>query len=62
MKLQLLNFTPLDNKNLMGFTIGRVEEQKKLIKNVSSGIPTLVLGKPGVGKTHLLFLLRKHLS
>jgi len=45
---------------ILDFTIGRHEEFKKMVKNANDGIPTLLLGKPGVGKTHLLFLLRTH--
>jgi len=46
---------------LLKFTIGRQEEFKQMQKNLSNGIPTLLLGKPGIGKTHLLDLLCKHL-
>jgi chromosomal replication initiation ATPase DnaA len=47
---------------ILGFTIGREEELKKLIKNLNDGVPTLLLGKPGVGKTHLLDLFCQHLD
>ena len=47
---------------LLDFTIGREEELKKMFKNIDDAIPTLLLGKPGVGKTHLLYLLRRHLE
>jgi chromosomal replication initiation ATPase DnaA len=45
---------------ILDFTIAREEELKKMIKNANEQIPTLLLGKPGTGKTHLLFLLRKY--
>lgn len=35
------------------FTIGRSEELKTLLTNCKRGIPTLILGKAGLGKTHL---------
>lgn len=44
------------------FTIGREEELKKIIKNVEESIPTLLLGKPGTGKTHLLKILCQYLK
>jgi len=47
---------------ILDFTIGRDEELKKVFKNLDDGVPTLLLGKPGVGKTHLLYLLREHLE
>jgi len=47
---------------ILDFTVGREEELKKMFKNVKDGIPTLLLGKPGVGKTHLLFLLCRYLD
>lgn len=46
---------------ILNFTIGREEELKKALKNIDQGVPTLLLGKPGVGKTHILYLLKKHL-
>lgn len=49
-------------QQLLNFTIGREEEIKKLIKNLDEGIPTLLLGKPGTGKTHILKLLCQHLK
>ncbi len=50
------------NQQLINFTIGREEELKKMLKNVEEGVPTLLLGKPGTGKTHLLFLLCQYLK
>ena len=50
------------NLQVLDFTIGREEERKKLIKNANEGIPSLLLGKPGTGKTHLLKLLCRHLK
>ncbi|MEW6008228.1 MAG: ATP-binding protein [Candidatus Omnitrophota bacterium] len=50
------------DQHLLNFTIGREEELKKLIKNLDEGIPTLLLGKPGTGKTHILKLLCQHLK
>lgn len=50
------------NQQSINFTIGREEELKKLIKNLEEGIPTLLLGKPGTGKTHLLQLLCQYLK
>lgn len=47
---------------MMNFTVNREEELKKMIDNLKRGIPTLLLGKPGVGKTHLLYLLRQYLD
>ena len=47
---------------ILDFTVGREEELKKMFKNVKDGIPTLLLGKPGVGKTHLLYLLCRYLD
>ncbi|MBI2495751.1 MAG: ATP-binding protein [Candidatus Omnitrophica bacterium] len=35
-------------------TVGRDEELKTLLANAKRGIPTLILGKSGLGKTHLL--------
>jgi len=35
-------------------TIGREEELRTLLANAKRGIPTLILGKSGLGKTHLL--------
>jgi len=35
-------------------TVGRDEELKTLLSNCKRGIPTLILGKSGLGKTHLL--------
>jgi len=43
------------------FTIDREEELKTLFKNLNKKIPTLIVGKPGVGKTHLLFKLKERL-
>lgn len=50
------------NQQLINFTIGREEELKKMVKNAEDGIPTLLLGKPGTGKTHLLKLLCQYLK
>lgn len=47
--------------NLTNFTLAREEELKKMLKNLSENIPTLLLGKPGTGKTHLLNLLCSYL-
>lgn len=44
------------------FTINREEELKTLFKNLNKKIPTLIVGKPGVGKTHLLFKLKERLK
>jgi chromosomal replication initiation ATPase DnaA len=44
------------------FTINREEELKTLFKNLNKKIPTLIIGKPGVGKTHLLFKLKEKLK
>jgi len=44
------------------FTIDREEELKTLFKNLNKKIPTLIVGKPGVGKTHLLFKLKERLK
>jgi len=44
------------------FTINREEELKTLFKNLNKRIPTLIIGKPGVGKTHLLFKLKERLK
>lgn len=46
----------------INFTIGRQKELKKMTKNLEEGIPTLLLGKPGTGKTHLLLLLCQYLK
>jgi len=35
-------------------TVGRDEELRALLSNAKRGIPTLILGKSGLGKTHLL--------
>jgi len=48
--------------NLTDFTIAREEELKKMLKNLGENIPTLLLGKPGTGKTHLLNLLCSYLK
>lgn len=50
------------NLQILDFTIGREEERKKMIKNAQEGIPALLLGKPGTGKTHLLKLLCRYLK
>lgn len=50
------------DQQLINFTIGREEELKKIFKNLEEGIPTLLLGKPGTGKTHILKLLCQHLK
>ena len=47
---------------LLSFTVSRKDETKKMIQNVNDSIPTLLLGKPGSGKTHLLTLLCRHLA
>jgi hypothetical protein len=68
--VSMINFLPFLLKErsltmpleLLDFTIGRSEELKKMFKNMDDGVPTLLLGKPGVGKTHLLYLLRKYLE
>ncbi|MDP3723935.1 MAG: hypothetical protein Q8R91_10675, partial [Candidatus Omnitrophota bacterium] len=46
----------------MSCTIGRDEELKTLLANARRGIPTLLLGKSGLGKTHLLQQLIAHLA
>jgi len=47
---------------LLNFTVSRKEELEKMIHNLNDSIPALLLGKPGIGKTHLLDLLCKHLE
>jgi DNA polymerase III delta prime subunit len=44
------------------FTVDREEELKALFKNLEKRIPTLIVGKPGVGKTHLLFKLKERIQ
>jgi len=44
------------------FTVDREEELKTLFKNLNKNIPTLIIGKPGVGKTHLLFRLKERIK
>jgi len=44
------------------FTVNREEELRALFKNLDKRIPTLIVGKPGVGKTHLLFRLVERLK
>ncbi len=43
-------------------TIGRKEELARLFKNFEDGVPTLLLGKAGVGKTRLLKLFSSSLE
>lgn len=50
------------NQQLINVTIGREKELKKMVKNTEESIPTLLLGKPGTGKTHLLKLLCQYLE
>ena len=49
-------------QNLVDFTIDRQREFNQILKNLSHNVPTLLLGRAGVGKTHLLFKLREHLD
>jgi len=50
------------NQELLKFTIGRKIEIDKIIKNLEKDIPTLLVGKPGTGKSHLLHLLCQYLK
>ena len=43
-------------------TVGRDEELRTLLSNAKRGIPTLILGKSGLGKTHLLQQFMAHLA
>jgi len=36
------------------FTVGREAERDALLRNVAQGFPTALLGRPGIGKSHLL--------
>ena len=47
---------------ILDFTINRKDELKKLIRNQRKNIPTLILGKSGIGKTHILYELMNYLS
>ena len=46
---------------ILDFTINRKNELKKLIRNQRKNIPTLILGKSGIGKTHILYELMSYL-
>jgi len=46
---------------ILDFTINRKDELKKLIRNQRKNIPTLILGKSGIGKTHILYELMNYL-
>ena len=46
---------------ILDFTINRKDELKKLIRNQRKNIPTLILGKSGIGKTHILYELMSYL-
>ncbi|MFH1504458.1 MAG: ATP-binding protein [Candidatus Omnitrophota bacterium] len=50
------------DQNIVNFTVNRQKEFNQVLKNLSHNVPTLLLGKAGVGKTHLLFNLREHLN
>jgi len=47
---------------ILDFTINREDELKKLVQNQRKTIPTLILGKSGIGKTHILYKLMEHLK
>jgi hypothetical protein len=43
------------------FTIGRAKEREILLRNTTQGNHTLLLGRNGIGKTHLLIDLKREL-
>lgn len=47
---------------LLDFTIAREAQYKKMVSNLKDAIPTLLVGKPGAGKTHILKLLCQYLD
>lgn len=46
---------------ILNFTIGRARECEQLLRNTTQGNHTLVIGRNGVGKTHLLVDLKRQL-